>query len=189
MPPSGWPVPGVPGPALPPPSSLPPSWAAMQGPNDLGTACQADGERSRGLPYQLMVLSDGWAREGHRAQLMCCFQIVDASRCHRHCKKKKFCGRKNIVYTFDLKTTVNSAPDLTGLFETGVKRSNTCFCHKGVRLKETLFKQRQGVSKTLTEQPCWNVIAGKLQVYLVALKMIAFFQEEVLGQSGLKAYR
>lgn len=52
-------------------------------------------------------------------QVMHCFQIVDASGCHRHCKKKK----KSYVEerAFDLKTTVNSAPDLTGLFEMEVK--------------------------------------------------------------------
>ncbi|KAI9526735.1 hypothetical protein NQZ68_036528, partial [Dissostichus eleginoides] len=64
--------------ASPVPSySLPPSWVPMQGPNDLGTACPADGGCSRGLPYtryRCCLMAGPVEATG---QGMCCFQVVD----------------------------------------------------------------------------------------------------------------
>lgn len=76
-----------PAPPPTPPPSLPPRWVRMHGSNDLGTACQAEGEWSKGLPYWLTVPSDGWACEGNKANRVCLS--------HCGCKRMKYTGKND----------------------------------------------------------------------------------------------
>lgn len=90
-----------------PPTPLPHSWVPMQGPNDLGTTCQADGVWSRGLPYHLTVLSNGSASEDNKASHV----LLPKCKCEKMWYNAQIMWKEEhcIFILFKRRTTVHSA--------------------------------------------------------------------------------